>query len=264
MRQSRFTEARRIMGDLKLHAAIEFSGYRRLWVWIMAMLNADQKIIFQHNDLYSEMAEAHPDLMGVFRTYQHYDKIVSVSEETRALNLANLSEFYTAAQSFAVPNTLNLPAIAQSAAGEPQTITTDGQTYTVIESPSSGNDALYFKTMPQLDPSKINFMTIGRASGEKNQTMLLHAFKQLHKTQHICISSGMVPYWKRSANSAMRLDLRIMLRCLGLRPMRCTAASLRLLCAALSLRGATDGDPRGVDPWQTRDCHRYRRLTQRA
>lgn len=183
MQRAMRREARRIIGDVRLHAAIEFSGYRRLWVWIMSMMNADQKIIFQHNDLYSEMTTRFPDLMGVFQTYQHYDQIVSVSEETRALNFANLGEFYRASKSLAVPNTLNLPAIAQSAVDELSTITTDGHTYTVIESPSSGNDALYFKAMSQIDPSKTNFMTIGRASGEKNQIMLLHAFKQLLDTQ---------------------------------------------------------------------------------
>lgn len=183
MQRAMRREARRVIGDIRLHTAIEFSGYRRLWVWIIAMMKADQKIIFQHNDLYSEMTTKHPDLMGVFRTYQYYDKIVSVSEETRALNLANLSEFYSASRSFAVPNSLDLPMIAQSAIGEPQTITTNGHTYCVIESPSSGNDALYFKTMSQIDPSKTNFMTIGRASGEKNQAMVLHAFKRLLDTQ---------------------------------------------------------------------------------
>ena len=146
MERAMAREARRVMGAVRLEAAIDFSGYRRMWAWIMAMADAKLHIIYQHNDMKSEYQQKHALLKGVFFTYAYYDRVVAVSDETRALNKTNLSVYYGDAAPNTVRNTINVDAIR--AAGAYRDIT----------------------------PAAINFITIGRCSSEKNHAMLLDAF----------------------------------------------------------------------------------------
>ncbi|MFT5870739.1 MAG: CDP-glycerol glycerophosphotransferase [Paracoccaceae bacterium] len=150
MERAMAREARRIMGPVTLEAAIDFSGYQRMWAWIMAMSNARQKIIYQHNDMSSERNLRYDVLEGVFFIYRYYNKVVAVSEETQALNQSNLSEYYGDAEPRAVRNTLNIAGIREAAAYR------------------------------DLTPEAINFITIGRCSAEKNHAMLLEAFAMVH------------------------------------------------------------------------------------
>ena len=87
-------EARRLFGDLDFDAAIDFSGYARYWSLLIAATPARRHAIYQHNDLHSEARKRFDLLNGVFATYRWFDRIVSVSEETRQLNLHNLSQTY--------------------------------------------------------------------------------------------------------------------------------------------------------------------------
>ncbi|SHF80159.1 CDP-glycerol glycerophosphotransferase, TagB/SpsB family [Loktanella atrilutea] len=149
MERAMTREARRIIGPVALEAAIEFSGYRRMWAWIMAMADARRHIIYQHNDMVSERDLRFPLLEGVFFTYRYFDRIVAVSDETRDLNTANLSAYYATATPVTVRNMINLARIAE------------------------GRSA----ALPEpISPDTINFITIGRCSAEKNHAMLLDAF----------------------------------------------------------------------------------------
>jgi CDP-glycerol glycerophosphotransferase len=154
MKRAMAREARRIIGSVALEAAIDFSGYQRIWSWIMAMADARRHVIYQHNDMASERDLRFAVLEGVFFTYRYYDDIVSVSDETRALNTANLSTYYGGATPRTVRNMIDLTAIETAR--------------------SAGN-------LPQVTaPETVDFITIGRCSAEKNHAMLLDAFAQVY------------------------------------------------------------------------------------
>ena len=158
MERAMAREARRIIGPLTLEAAIDFSGYRRLWAWIMAMVPTRRHVIYQHNDMASERDLRFSLLDGVFFTYRYYDRIVAVSDETRDLNAATLAAHYGTAVPVTVRNTIDLARIAEGRAA-----------------------ALPSSALPEPASSDtIDFITIGRCSAEKNHAMLLDAFALVH------------------------------------------------------------------------------------
>ena len=150
MERAMAREARRIVGPVRLKAAIDFSGYRRMWAWIMAMADAEHHVVYQHNDMASERDQRYDLLEGVFFTYRYYDRVVAVSDETRMLNQTNLLDYYGDAALRTVRNTINVAAIREAGAYR------------------------------DIVPAAINFITIGRCSTEKNHAMLLDAFALVH------------------------------------------------------------------------------------
>ena len=86
-------ESRRIFGAIRFDAALDFSGYSRDWAALIAATPARRHLIWQHNDLHAEAERRFDSLKGVFATYRGFDHVVSVSEETRQVNLAHLSGF---------------------------------------------------------------------------------------------------------------------------------------------------------------------------
>lgn len=87
-------EARRNFGDMDFDAVVDFSGYARYWAMLLAQVPARRHVIWQHNDLHAEAQKRFAILNGVFAAYRHYDRVVSVSEETRQVNLGNLAGYY--------------------------------------------------------------------------------------------------------------------------------------------------------------------------
>ncbi|MCU7699234.1 hypothetical protein ODV97_00840 [Enterococcus gallinarum] len=47
-------EAARIVGNIAFDVAIDFSGYSFFWAKLIAFMNSNKRIIFQHNDLLSD------------------------------------------------------------------------------------------------------------------------------------------------------------------------------------------------------------------
>lgn len=87
-------EARRLFGDTQFNSVTNFEGYSLYWVSLLSQVKAKNKLVFQHNDLYSEWKTKYPYLEGVFNLYNNYDKIVSVSEMTMQHNIEHLSELF--------------------------------------------------------------------------------------------------------------------------------------------------------------------------
>lgn len=114
-------ETTRMFGDLSFDAVIDFSGYARYWSLLLAQTNAEQHVIYQHNDLYSEATnpeKGHKNLFGNFRVYRHFDRIISVSEETRRINLQNLSEFYPSSEAAVTVRNVIVPDQIRARAAE--------------------------------------------------------------------------------------------------------------------------------------------------
>lgn len=87
-------EMRRLTGCSHFNVSVDFSGYSYYWAKFMLEVDADRKVIYQHNDLHAEAkARYFIDLRGTFSLYKWFDVLLSVSPTTRDVNRAKLSEY---------------------------------------------------------------------------------------------------------------------------------------------------------------------------
>ena len=114
-------EAARIVGNIAFDVAIDFSGYSFFWAKLIAFMNSNKRIIFQHNDLLSDSkkiingkAPHKKNLPAVFSIYYLFDRILSVSKETMEINRKNLKEFITDGQIGYTTNTIDISKIMTS------------------------------------------------------------------------------------------------------------------------------------------------------
>ncbi|MGX7030459.1 CDP-glycerol glycerophosphotransferase family protein [Vagococcus zengguangii] len=111
-------DVNRLLGNLTFDAAIDFSGYSLFWAKNILGAQANRYLVFAHNDLY---ADAHREVNGempmyrglrsLFENYYKFDKIISVSPMTMAVNQEKLSEFVKPEQMTYAVNTINIQAI---------------------------------------------------------------------------------------------------------------------------------------------------------
>ncbi|ULJ60959.1 CDP-glycerol glycerophosphotransferase family protein [Wielerella bovis] len=150
-------EAKRLFGDSVFKNAINFEGYSLFGVLLFSQINAQKHLIYQHNDKYQEWKTRFPYLEGVFRLYQLFDRIVSVSEKTMENNIKNLSDNF------------NIPKEKFTFCNNPiniEQILSDADSIIDME-----------KEFSEFDGKKI--INIGRMSHEKDQLKLIKAFAQV-------------------------------------------------------------------------------------
>src|SRR5699024_7659268 len=104
----------RLFGGARFDYVIDFSGYSLFWSKFLIVADAKRKICFLHNDLLSDSDRLvngrrphRVNLRGLFSIYGRYDKLVSVSEGTMALNRKNLSVYADEAKFDYVLNSIN-------------------------------------------------------------------------------------------------------------------------------------------------------------
>jgi CDP-glycerol glycerophosphotransferase len=154
-------EHRRLFGDTRFSASIQFSGYSLFWTALQAVSPASSvstKSVFCHNDMQQENTSKYPRLSEVFSFFSKYDRIASVSLEVGARNLEFLSgHFGISKDRFVIARNVQNPSeVAKSA-----------------NAPVSTEDAAFFQDCGPV------FMSIGRLSKEKNHIMLIRAFKHV-------------------------------------------------------------------------------------
>lgn len=118
-------ESRRLSGCSHFDTAIDFSGYSYYWSKYMAEMDADRKIVYQHNDLAAECDKVINGkrkhfiaLRGQFSLYQKYDVILSASKAIRDVNRAKLVQYADYDKFQYSENTLDIQRIKQSQAVE--------------------------------------------------------------------------------------------------------------------------------------------------
>lgn len=111
-------ESRRLFSGINYDIAVDFSGYSHYWGKFLAYSTAKTKIIYQHNDLFSEInkevsgRKPHVEnLPKLFSIYHKFDKVVSVSKELMTLNYNNLSDYITKNQCAYARNVLDIKKI---------------------------------------------------------------------------------------------------------------------------------------------------------
>lgn len=93
-------ESKRALGNTSFKAAIDFSGYSFYWGIYTAFADAKTKIVYQHNDLFSDSNKViegrkvhYLNLNALFRLYNQFDYILSVSKATMLVNRESLVQF---------------------------------------------------------------------------------------------------------------------------------------------------------------------------
>lgn len=104
-------EVKRMLGNIKIDYAIDFSGYMYFWSYVFINMDVKKKFIFQHNNMdmeYNKMVggkQVHKQKLGiVFNIYQEFDKIIAVSKETMDINLEQLNKFYSQEKAHYIEN----------------------------------------------------------------------------------------------------------------------------------------------------------------
>ncbi len=188
-------EARRTFGDEEFDVAIDFSGYSPFWATVIAAANARKCVIYQHNHLWAEANNPHPDrdqtqLKGVFRCYRFYDTIVSVSAETMRVNQNHLQDYYGEAHAATVRNPIAIADLVAKSKQEPQL-----------------GDAERAKL--ERYPDAVRFISLGRFSPEKNHARLLRAFAAVlqEKVDAVLMIVGDGPLREATEKLAGKLDI---------------------------------------------------------
>lgn len=153
-------EFRRSFGNAKFDLIVNYEGYNLDITLMLAMANQSMpKICILHNNMLEEQIIRFPYLKMVFENYQHYDKLISVSEPTELINRENLiSKFNLASSKFSYLNNFF---------------------------DTNKIDMLSTASLPQnireKIESKIVFLNAARLSVEKNQLNLIDAFAEVCK-----------------------------------------------------------------------------------
>ncbi|NHC03358.1 glycosyltransferase [Acinetobacter sp. 187] len=84
-------EVKRLTGNVKFENVINFDGYSTFWVILLSQVEANKKIIYLHNNMYEEWKTRFPYLNIVFKMYNYYDTLNSVSEACYNENHINLT-----------------------------------------------------------------------------------------------------------------------------------------------------------------------------
>ncbi len=178
-------EINRMLGNVKVDIAIDFSGYVPFWTMVMALGDFSKKSIYQHNDMLAETEKIingkykHKRKLGiVFSLYKCFNKIVSVAKHTRDLNAENLAHYVDVNKMVYVHNSLNVEKIIDSVENHGFSIESyEGQDHIIQKEEKPGIFSMKGIRLPK--HNEINFVNMGRLSPEKDQEKLIKAFSQL-------------------------------------------------------------------------------------
>lgn len=205
------SEWRRNFGDQSFDHIIDFSGYAGFWSLILAQGEARiAHSIWLHNDLQSdrlrEVGGERPhftSLTSVFKSYQFYDNLVSVSKSLSEINSRNLSDFAPVQKFKFARNAQDLDNISDSLNDRvhrlPESVTSKFDMMTDLGTLRALRAAF---SRPQLeaminreeslsaafDPKddRFTFINAGRLSPEKNHERLISAFSLCHALEPSC------------------------------------------------------------------------------
>lgn len=197
---------RRCFGDAQFDYIVDYSGYGLLFPSVFRQDKGSKKIIWQHNDVASDIANAKKRRLrqysstrtsktGLINTYGAFDKVVACSREVMEVNRANLATPRSYEKFTYVPNLIEQDRVASmiDVAGAPEM---DGF---IVAETRIGKGSRHMVAIPDAPPAPssgepyIKFVTIGRLSPEKNHDALIRgfaAFAETHPNSRLIIIGG--------------------------------------------------------------------------
>ncbi|ETI91842.1 MAG: Cps2D [Clostridium butyricum DORA_1] len=181
-----YRESKRLLGELNFDIMIDFNGYVPFWDFIFLNSNSNaKKYIYQHNDMFQEYEKKinnkykhRYNLDVIFKLYNKFDKVLSVSSNTMYLNKTNLSKF-TECDNFTYTNNIVDVDYINDKLANIETLSLHDSQY-IIEKENLLDKKVQLTLLPILDKQYINFVTVGRLSPEKDHDKLIEAFNILH------------------------------------------------------------------------------------
>lgn len=180
-------EIRRMTGHAKFDYVIEFTGYSTYFSVLFSFFPGAKKLIWMHNNLKREIERGNQGgrdvgaaLRVCFSAYPYMDWIVGCSKSVMEINRKNLGTEKTQKKFTYARNLVSYDRIIHEPK-EPFYQQSDRDAY-YIRQPAEGNPIsveIEALRMPRQD--KVNFVTIGRLSPEKNQENLILAFAKLYR-----------------------------------------------------------------------------------
>lgn len=177
-------DVRRSYGPTKFDYILDFEGYNTYYATLCLQQKDAYKCIWQHSDMMAEKNARFAWLEKIFALYQHYDKVVSCSYDVMLENRKNLAGIYCDAEKFSyVKNFIGIRRF-EELHNKAEFRTYEGRNYLLL---SEGFRNGYLNTkmlchIPGTAPDgrrNYRFVTIGRASVEKNHKSLIQAFAKL-------------------------------------------------------------------------------------
>lgn len=164
-------EWRRLFGDARFDAVVDFSGYSRFWGQLLLHSPAARRTIWLHNDMAAEVHRSiggrkRMRLPGVFALYPRFDALVSVSPELSKLNRASLAGLARLPASSFISARNLVDAVRVR----------DGSRVPIADLPELQEGGRPAWVAELDDPRLVWFVAVGRLSPEKNHLRLLDAF----------------------------------------------------------------------------------------
>lgn len=188
-------EISRLIGNLKPDIVIDFGGYNKYFSTLFALGNFNKKIVYLHSLMIEEYNKVvnnkfvHKwNLKIIFSLYNLFDSIVSVSESSNEQNKKDLKLFGVNTDKMTyINNIIDHEKILISKnrykeinEGKRIKSSIDGKMRVPYSEHINDFGIQTVSSMEMPDPSKINFICVGRLSPEKNHITLLRAFKIVH------------------------------------------------------------------------------------
>ncbi|WP_239720703.1 MULTISPECIES: glycosyltransferase [unclassified Mammaliicoccus] len=178
----------RVFGNLKPDVVIDYGGYNKMFTALFAFAPVKQKAIFLHNDMQGEYDKIIDgrykhrwNLKVIFSLYDHFDKVVSVTESANQANKMNLSKYVTNPDSkmISISNIINGDEIIEMAALGKNRKYIDNEMnkeYLIFDKSDIKDSKITLRAVELPDSNCHNFVNIARLSPEKNHEELIKAF----------------------------------------------------------------------------------------
>lgn len=166
-------EALRVFGGgLEFDVAIDYGGYSHFWSLLIGCTVANRRVIYLHNDMVAERDMRFPELSSVFSCYPLFDRFVSVSASSAAVNRAALAEIAgNRPNAFVhVTNPIDYRAILDRADEDSE----------VLLAPRTRGTR---RKPPRNEQKELRFVNVARLSPEKGHERLLRAFARVYQSE---------------------------------------------------------------------------------
>ena len=183
-------EFRRCFGQSKFDHVIDFSGYSSFFAALLLQDKNAKTFIWQHSDISSEIntrRSIHGQNLKVNLTlFPYYDKIVSATKEVMKVNIKNFATEKTKEKFTYCTNLFDSKRVHESLKDlENSTVDIDGGNH-ISSGIEEVGDVISVKAPIPIDNNKINFVTIGRMSPEKNHMNLIDGFAKIYEENSDC------------------------------------------------------------------------------
>ncbi|WP_436869120.1 glycosyltransferase [Mammaliicoccus sciuri] len=170
-------EIRKLFGDIKFDYAIDFSGYAMFWSELILASNSSKRLIYLHSDISMDINRNvngkrphYMNLKGVVSLYPYFDKLASVSEITKQVNMKKIGKLNTLKKFTASPNTINITKINKLINTNNDLFNKNGTDVIVKNNNGEISSILFI-----IEDYKV--MAMGRLSPEKGFENLIKSFK---------------------------------------------------------------------------------------